>query len=389
MFFTHEIHWTFSRKVFKPGNLCFFMQKTGIVNLPLHGGSAPRWLFSRMVKLSGAISEIVIDEYGQEEFIRRLSDPYWFQALSCVIGFDWHSSGTTTTTCGALKESINKLDVGIKICGGKGKASRKTQSEIENSNLSTKKIEKLKYSSKMSAKVDSAVLQDSYELYHHCFIFTEKGNWAVVQQGMNSSNRYARRYHWLSGNVGSFVEEPHNAICCDEKNKNTLDMTAKESKETRKISLDIVRDNPNHLKEYIKEPIQKTINDFDNKKIINFTMNQRHIIIDMNKRNIQSLRKAYEIQPRDYEELVAIKGIGPKTIRSLALISELVYGTKASWRDPVKYSFAHGGKDGYPYRINKKHYDKSIEILKSAVDNANIGNKDKLYAIKRLSSFYH
>jgi hypothetical protein len=367
--------------------------RTGNVNLPLHTGSCPRWLFSRMKKLSGVISEMIIDEYRQGGFLKRLADPYFFQALSCVIGFDWHSSGTTTTTMGALKESINNMGLGVYVAGGKGAASRKTPEEIlrfsANLNLSERKREKMVYSSKMSAKVDSAVLQDGYELYHHCFVFTERGDWAVIQQGLNTRSKYARRYHWLSDSIESFVNEPHSAVCCDRKSS-VLNMVAKESDEARKVSLDIIKGNPSHLKKYIniKQPAQKTINDFSGNRTEEFTMVPRHTIIEMDKRNMEALKKAYEVQPRTYEELVAIKGIGPKTIRSLALISELVYGKPASWRDPVKYSFAHGGKDGYPYKINRKHYDASIGILNDAIRNAKLGDKDKLNAIRRLKSFF-
>ncbi len=295
--------------------------RTGVVNLPLHTGKAPRWLFGRMVKLAKAITEVIVYEYNQDEFLRRLSNPYWFQGLGCVLGFDWHSSGLTTTTCGALREALKDAEIGIKICGGKGNTSRKTPDEILNCNfsLSTKKINKLIYASKLSAKVDNSLVQDNYQLYHHCFIFTEKGNWAVIQQGMNNYNNYARRYHWLSEEIESFVDEPQTAICCDKKEKNVLDMTNKENEEIRKASVDLVND---------------------------FTMQKNHLIKNMEKRNIEILRKAAEIQPENYEELVAIKGIGPKAIRSLALTAEIIYGNKLTWKDPVKYSFAHGGKDG-------------------------------------------
>lgn len=365
------------------------MRKTGFANLPLHGGKAPPWLFKRMVKLSGAISETLVYEFGQEEFLKRLSNPFWFQSLSCVIGFDWHSSGTTTTTCGALKESLNKLNLGIKVAGGKGNTSRKAPSDIQNIsnefNISTQKTDKLIYSSKMSAKVDNALIQDNYNLYHHCFFLTEKGNWAVVQQGM--FNTYARRYHWLSDQITSFVEEPHSAICCDSKNNEVLNMTAKDSKEARNISLDLVKDNPQHLQKYLN-PKQTSLNDFTN-STQSFSMFPRHDIIGTGKLNIESLRKAYEIQPRTYGELVAIKGIGPKTIRSLALVSDLIYGKPASWKDPVKYSFAHGGKDGFPYPVNKKVMDSSTQILKDAIKNAKLGGKEKIYAIQRLKKHYN
>lgn len=356
--------------------------RTGMANLPLHGGSAPRWLFQRMVRLSGAIAEVVVDEFGQDEFIRRLSNPYWFQAMSCVIGFDWHSSGTTTTTCGALKQSLTKLNIGIKVAGGKGNTSRKAPEQIEKIgnefSLSTDKINRLVYSSKMSAKVDNTLIQDNYQLYHHCFVLNEKGHWTVIQQGM--FDKYARRYHWLSDNVKSFITE--HPVCSQKKEKEVLDMTSKLSKETRDISLDLVKDNPKHLQKYMKEPAQKTLTDFES-----FSMPKRHTIIEMNKRNMETLQKAYEIQPKNYEELVAIKGVGPKTIRSLALISDLVYGKPPSWKDPVKYSFAHGGKDGIPYPVNKQVYDTSISVLKDAIRNAKLGQKDKLYAIKRLNYY--
>jgi len=337
-----------------------------------------------MKKLGGIVSEIIINEYGQDEYLRRLSNPYFFQALGCVLGFDFHSSGLTVTTLGALKESLNTLDIGVKIAGGKGKTSKKAPEQIEDIgtefSLSTKQINRLVYSSKMSAKVDNTLIQDNYQLYHHCFILNEKGSWAVVQQGM--FDRYARRYHWLSSNVSSFVLEPHNAICGDKKENNVLNMTAKESEDAQKVSLDLVRDNPKHLEKYMKEPAQRTLTNFEF-----FSMPPRHTIVNMDKKNIESLRKAYEIQPGSYEELVSIKGIGPKTIRSLALISDLVYGKPASWRDPIKYSFAHGGKDGIPYPVNKAVYDGSISILRDAIDKAKIGDNDRIYAIKRLNKF--
>ncbi|MEM2917909.1 MAG: DUF763 domain-containing protein [Candidatus Altiarchaeota archaeon] len=362
------------------------MQKTGIANLPLHYGKAPKWLFQRMVELSAKISEIIIYEYSQEEFLKRLSDPYWFQAFSCVLGYDWHSSGTTTVTCGALKEALKKENLGVAVCGGKGRISRKTPDEIilnaENFSLSTEKINKLKYASKMAAKVDNCCIQDGYQLYHHSFFFDEKGNWAVVQQGMNDN--FARRYHWLSSDLGSFVNEPHTAICCERKEKDVLDMTAKNSEEARKISVDLVNENPEKLLKFSGK--QKTLSCYEE-----LTMPRHHEIyrIDLKKQDIEALKKAYEIQPKNYEELVSLQGIGAKRIRALALISELIYGAKPSWQDPVKFSFSHGGKDGYPFPVKRKIYDKSISTLKEAIEQAKIGNKEKLYAIKRLNEFLH
>ena len=360
--------------------------KTGTADLPLHTGHCPKWLFEKMVKLSGAIAEAIVLEFGKDEFLRRLSNPYFFQSLGCVIGFDWHSSGLTTTVCGALKEAIKPEDLGIAILGGKGKASRKTPQEIENLSeifsLKTKTLEKLKYASKMSAKVDNTAIQDGYQLYHHVFIVSEEGKWAVIQQGMSNETNYARRYHWLSENVRSYVNEPHTAICCDFRKNKTLNMTAKESEESRKASVDIVKDNPKHIEKFFTR--QKKLTDYSLRSL---KMQKSHFIINMNRINMETLRKAYEIQPKNYEELLSIKGIGPKTIRALALIGQIVYGAEPSWKDPAKFSFAHGGKDRIPYPVDKKTYEKSIEILKIGIQEAKIGNREKIAAIKRLGNF--
>ncbi len=369
------------------------MKRTGSVDLPLHGGKAPRWLFARMVKLSSALTDVLVYEYGQEEFLRRISDPYWFQAFSCVIGFDWHSSGTTTTACGALKMGLKPEETGIMVAGGKGKASRKTVTEIEKAgdlfSLSTQRIERLQYSSRMSAKVDNSCVQDGYQLYHHCFFLTEKGDWAVVQQGM--SNSYARRYHWLSDGVKSFVEEPHSGISSDRLEEQVLDMTAKESAESRKTSVDLIKDNPKHIEKYlIGSRPQRTLTEYgaDN-GTEHYSLPAHHPVldIDVGKKGMEVLQKAYELQPKDYEELVALQGMGPKKIRALALVSELVYGAKPSWKDPAKYSYAHGGKDGFPYPVHRSTYDSTIETLKDALSQAKIDKKEKLNAIRRLYEF--
>jgi hypothetical protein len=356
-------------------NRIVYMKKTGITNLPLHYGSCPRWLFGRMTKLSSAISEAIIYEYGYDELIKRISDPFFFQAFSCVIGFDWHSSGTTTTTLGALKVALTENELGIKVCGGKGNVSRKTPSEIEfNSdkmNVSYEKSSSLVYASKMSAKVDNALIQDGYNIYAHFFVFSEKGRYCVIQQGMNSKIRYARRYHWLSG-FESFIEEPHNAICCDKRVDEVLDLTSKQSTDTRKISVDLAKDNPDHLEK-----------DFNS--VLHMTRN--HYMLNLTRKSLGYLKNAYEFQPKDYEELVSIQGIGPSSVRALALISELVYGSKSSWSDPAKFSFAHGGKDGVPYPVNRNNMDFNTEFLKDAIKKSKVGDKDRLDAIKRLSFF--
>lgn len=382
------------------------MQRKGIVNLPLHTDHTPRWLWTRMVKLSGAITEVILEEYGHQEFLERISNPYWFQAFSCVIGFDWHSSGTTTTTCGALRASLNAQDHGIVVLGGKGKNSLKTPSQLmkmsDTFNLSDKTTDYLVRSSKLSAKIDNSCIQDTYSLYQHNFFLTESGGWAVVQQGMNLNNKYARRYHWMSTDLDDFLSSPHTAIECDKKEKNTLDMSSKDSKEVQDISVDLINDNPEHLRTYFKRknPKQTLLTDYfdfsnqenDPTSFNNqpkFTMPSHHPVLDMDlsDREFEVLKNAYEIQPEDYKELISLKGIGPKKIRALALISDLVYGKKASWEDPVKYSFAHGGKDGFPYPVDREVYDHSIQTIKESLDQAKLDNKDKYDAIKRLNKY--
>ena len=362
--------------------------KSGTANLPLHWGKAPKWLFKRMVKLAGEISEVIVLEYGKDEFLKRLADPFWFQAFGCVLGFDWHSSGLTTTVTGALKEGLKGKDLGLVVCGGKGSMSRRTPHEIENKAmdlcLSTKSTEGLVYSSRMSAKVDNTALQDGYQLYHHVFIFTEKGKWTVIQQGLNTGKRYARRYHWISG-LESFVDEPHSGISGDRKEKEVLDMTSSNSKEARKQSVDMVNDNPKKLARLFSG--QSNILDFTSKqKLLN--MPRSHYIINMHKKNMETLQKAYELQPKNYEELLCVPGLGPKTVRALALVSDLVYGKPPSWKDPVKFSFSHGGKDGIPYPVDRETYDRSIGILRDGVKQARLGSTEKLRAIKRLNGLY-
>jgi len=356
--------------------------RTGFADLPLHYGTCPRWLFERMVKLSRAVSEIIIHEYGKDEFLIRISDPFFFQSFACAIGFDWHSSGSSTTTLGALK-TANLEDFGISVLGGKGKASRKTPKEIEKLSeifsLSTTEIERLKYASKMSAKVDNTVLQDGFNLYHHSFIVSKDGKWATIQQGMRPDIQYARRYHWLSKKVKSFVNEPHLAICCDVKGNRVLNMTAKESEEARKASVDLVKDNPIHLRKYFLSPTKS------HRLFKYLHMPSQH---EIELKNYKPLTQAYELQPKNYEELIATKGIGPKTVRALALLSQLIFGAELSWKDPCKFSFAHGGKDGYPYPVNRKTYDSSIQILSDAIKNAQLGNREEIEAIKRLNFFF-
>jgi hypothetical protein len=359
----------------------FFLKdfmRVGVAELPLHYGKCPKWLFGRMVKLSCQISKLIIQEFGKEEFLKRISNPFFYQALGCVVGFDWHSSGLTTTLAGALKEGLNKEDIGVKVLGGKGSTSRRTPEEIEKIGeefrLSTRKIEELKYASKMVAKVDNSLIQVGYQIYHHSFFVTEDGKWAVVQQGMNVANKLARRYHWLSFSFNSFVVEPHAAIV-GFKEENVLNMVAKESEEARKASVDVVKEDVRKFKKYFSSP-------YSLYKFLKMPVEHTFDI-----RVYQKLLDLHEFDPKNYEELVAFKGVGPKTVRALALIAKLVYGKEASWVDPVKYTFSHGGKDRVPWRVDLSTYSKTIEFLESAIKKAEIDNKEKIAALKRLNDF--
>jgi len=367
------------------------MFRTGTASLPLHGGKAPSWLTTRMRKLAKEITTIIINEYNTDTLLTRLSDPYWFQAFGCVLGYDWHSSGVTTVVTGILKNAMSPEEHGVAVCGGKGKTSKKAPTEIaeaaEQFGFSDKTIATLTYTSRMTAKVDNAAIQAGYQLYHHAFLLTENKKWAVIQQGMSSEDRTARRYHWLSDNTTNLIIEPHNAIVCNTKRTKALNMTAKTSEAARKASVDIAKEPPNHLMRLFEaaRPLQqKSLKEWlpqNNTQPPTTTLQMPRNI------NWKKLKQAYEFQPKNYEELLSIKGIGPATIRGLALIAELIYGEKPSWEDPVKYSFAYGGKDGVPYPVNRKAMDESIQLLKQTVQAAKIGDKEKTQSLQRLRRF--
>jgi hypothetical protein len=353
--------------------------RTGIAHLPLHGGKAPPWLFQRMRSLSREITLFIVDAYSAEEMLHRLSDPFWFQAFGCALGFDWHSSGLTTTVCGALKEGIIGMEkeLGFYVAGGKGKTSRKTPQEIlEICDQRSIDGASLIYASRMSAKVDSAAVQDGYQLYHHTFFFTEKGSWAVIQQGMNESTRYARRYHWLSHGVKDFVCEPHWAVCCDQK-KEGLNLVALESEKNQKAMTELSREKPEFLMS-------------EGRKVNELYLRGEHPVPEERIR-VERLEKAflliYDHLPNNFEELLGLRGVGPKTLQALSLISELVYGAPPSFKDPTRFSFAHGGKDGHPYPVDRNVYDRTIEILGKAVERARVGDREKMEAIRRLKGF--
>lgn len=352
--------------------------RKGIAELPLHGGKAPRWLFSRMKLLAREIVIAIVREYGPEEVLRRLSDPFWFQAFGCVLGFDWHSSGVTTTVCGAVKEGVRDIEreLGIFVAGGKGKVSRGTPEEIsrliERYDLALD-AERLKYCSRMSAKVDSTALQDGYQIYHHCIFFTSSGLWGVVQQGMNEHTQFARRYHWLSETLTDFVVEPHYAICCDLQGQ-VLNFVAEESGKARDTTTWLSREKP-----------IKVLCDL--KKLPSLKLPSHHEVtisdIDVN-RVASTLLATYEAQPQSFESLLGTPNVGPKTLRALSLIAELLYDAPASIRDPARFSFAHGGKDGHPYPVDRSTYNRSIQILRKALQTAKLGRTEKVDALKRL-----
>ena len=353
--------------------------------LPLHPGKAPKWLFERMVKLAKCITKLAIDEHGVSGFMQRLSDPWFFQSLSCVLGYDWHSSGTTTVTCGALKEAITPTELGLGVAGGKGKTSRNAPHEImklgEGFGLTTSKIDGLIYASKMSAKVDNSLIQDDYRLYHHCFIFDENGNWIVIQQGINHDRADARRYHWPLEHKG-FVEEPQNAILGNSRLDNVLNMTSKFSYENREACVDLCKEKTERVEKMIIKPVPANQSRLDEWT----PLKNREILVMPRSINWDTLRALYEFQPSNYEELIAFHGVGTSTVRGLSLIAELIYGEKASWDDPVRFNFAFGGKDGVPYPVNRKAMDEATEILKNGVNSSNIRDEEKKRALLRLRS---
>jgi len=343
-------------------------------DMPLHYGQVPPWLYQRMSKLGVAIIESIVTEYGKSAVLARLSDPFWFQALGCVLGMDWHSSGITTSVMGALKRSVNPRakELGIYICGGKGKYSRETPAELikiaEETGLDG---DLLVRSSKLSAKVDNTAIQDGYQLYLHSFILSNEGEWAVVQQGMNDANGMARRYHWHSPSLKSFVEEPHTFIYGHNQGL-ILNITDKKADTTRSGILQLTREEPANLLPEIRKLFMPVHHDVKAKDV------------DL-KRLGAILAVAHEKEGLDMESLLLLEGLGPRTLQSLTLVSEVIHGTPSRFEDPARFSFAHGGKDGHPFPVPTKIYDETIHALEIAVNKSKLGHTDKSAAIKSLS----
>lgn len=372
--------------------------RTGVATVPLDYGRCPRWLFERMKRLGRGIAIAIVEEFGPEEFLKRLSDPVWFQSLGCVMGFDWNSSGLTVTTLGALKAGLFEIQdqLGIYVCGGK-RESRKTPEEITAYAISRgfEFAPRLIYASKMVAKVDSSLVQDGYQIYQHNFLFTKSGNWLVVQQGMNTENQTARRYHWLSNILQKsdgktdFIEEPHSGIISGAKIKNPLNLTAKESNQNREISLGQVLEEPKtfikNLAMICRHPKEITLMELQNKEFYWHPVVKEKFDL---KRLEKTIFTAHSESPENFEKLLSLKGIGPKTIRALSLVSEIIYGAKPSYEDPARYTFSVGGKDGTPFPVDKKTYDKTIEILERGIKKSNISFSEKNKAQKRLFKAY-
>ena len=357
------------------------MRQTGIAQLPLHGGKAPAWLFQRMVRLGREITRLIIENDGPEAFLQRIADPYWLQSLGCVLGFDWHSSGVTTTVCGALKEGLKgrEKELGLIIAGGKGATSRKTPGEIISAGEKYPldcSPDALVYLSRLTAKVDNNAIQDGFQLYHHSFFFTFDGSWAVVQQGMNE--RFARRYHWFSAGLQTMTLEPHAAICSNLQKERALNLVALDSQPAQSVITGLSHERP-----------EKLISEIPRLQTLSLPSHHSVCINDIHPTSINKiLLKTYERKPTNFEELLSMPGVGAKTLRALTLIADIAYGTPASWKDPAKFSFAHGGKDGHPYPVDCKLYDDSVEFLRRTLERARIERSDKENALKRLQRLF-
>jgi hypothetical protein len=353
-----------------------------------------------MVEMAGAIGTLVVRDGGPSELLRRLSDPFWFQAFGCVLGFDWHSSGVTTTVCGALKEAARRCggDLGIAVCGGKGATSRKTPLDIERACERTgTAAHPLQYASRLAAKVDGAAVQDGYQLYHHTFFFAPgSGPWCVVQQGLNPSVRYARRYHWLSEGLADFVADPHAAVACDRRAA-VLNLVAGEAEPHRQALAAFGREHPDRILKEVRPFVEGGhLPLFDgplptpSKSSIALPLPARHTLTvkDIQPRALKKvLIKTYECQAMNFEQLLGAPGVGPQALRSLSLLAEIIYQAPASRRDPAAYSFAHGGKDGHPYHVNRALYDANLDHLRQTIQAAKIGQTNKVEALRALANF--
>jgi len=390
--------------------------RTGSADSPLHGGHCPPWLFARMRRLAALLTEVVAVEFGPAEFLRRLADPIWFQAFGAVLGFDWHSSGLTTVVCGALKEGTadRQGELGIFFAGGKGAHSRSTPEEIaaagERFALAAP-LAGLERSSRLVAKVDSAALQDGFQLYHHFFAFDRQGGWAVVQQGLREDTATARRYHWLGEQVADFTDEPHAGVTGTAAGGAVLNMVAHGSRAAREASLDVARQpTPEVLRDLealrrleapaahaeasaggptaatgVAAPIPLSL--FGTPSQGDRLVLARPHPIPNTRRIDAALTRLYARRPEDYAGLLLTPGVGPATVRALAMVAEVAYGARPATTDPVRYAFAHGGKDGHPFPVRRRLYDHSIQVLAAALEKAKVGDTEQMGALRRLAAW--
>lgn len=392
-------------------------KRTGVADLPLHTGTVPRWLADRMRDLGRLIAESIVENYGKKEFLVRLSDPLWFQSFGAVLGMDWHSSGITTSVMYALKRGLNPImnELGIYVCGGRGKFSRETPNELlQIADRTGVDGYFLSRTSRLCAKVDNTAVQDGFQLYQHNFIVTDEGDWAVVQQGMNVGAKSARRYHWCSSNLRSFVEEPHAAIVGENRGQ-IINLTDQNARSTRSSILELSKENPDRVMREIRQIVEPTSSIIVSPQMDMFApaVTNRDLIFGANRDPIIAnssrdcvmpsrhevhaedvdlkrlggvLATAYESDPKDFESLLLTPGLGPRTLQSLTLVSEVINGTPSRFRDPARFSFAHGGKDGHPFPVPCHVYDESIRILGDSIQKAKIGDRDKMECLNRLHS---
>lgn len=379
------------------------VQRAGSADLPLHNGRVPAWLGQRMARLGAVIAEAIVHHYGRDEFLRRLADPFWFQSFGAVMGMDWHSSGVTTSVIGALKRGLAPIsgELGVHVCGGRGRHSRQTPQELitigERTGLDGAALAK---ASRLVAKVDSAAVQDGFDLYLHGFIVADDGKWVVVQQGMKGESRLTRRYHWLSQGLKSFVEAPHAAI--DGRSQGEIvNLTDRRAEASPRGQLDLLRDlGPDRLARQAAEVAaaelaaaslagEKPSPAAEQLLLPHLVMPIHHEVRPkdvMIRRLHGALAAAAECGPKDFAELLLVPGVGARTVRSLAMVAEVIHGAPCRFADPARFSLAHGGKDRHPYPVPTKVYDKTIEVLKSAVTKAKLGQGERLEALRRLDA---
>jgi hypothetical protein len=377
-------------------------QRTGSADLPLHGGRVPPWLSARMAKLGRVIVEAIAHHYGADEVLRRLAHPFWFQSFGAVMGMDWHSSGITTSVMGALKRGLQPVqdELGLYVCGGKGMQSRETPHELvrigDRLGLDAAPLER---ASRLVAKVDSAAVQDGFDLYLHTFVVTTSGSWCVVQQGMNETRREARRYHWLSEGMRTFLDSPHAAI--EGKSKGAIvNLADARAARNRQAELELVHAGPQRTIDTLRRlqdrggdrgnaalDLFATLEPERERALPHLRMPAHHEVraSDVDLRRLHAaLAAAADRGPQDFTDLLLTPGIGARTVASLALVAEVLYGAPSRFADPARFAFAHGGKDGHPFPVPTRVYDETIRVLKRAVEQAKLGNDERIAAIRRL-----